>query len=575
MPGPVLKRSIFLATLLSAIMVFGQPAFDFSGLINEDGSIHQIPDPLWPWGDTINVLNYGVDPLDNDFDDRPGIQAAVNAASTGDLIWFPDGVYNMRSAHTSSTTSHIVLENGLHLHGESMAGAVIKSDFPLALNQSETTRTVKIMGVFAATVKNLTFTSSFAGTYSTDPNVNNPDRSAPGVHLYIDDSGSTPSRQVVVDSCIFEKFRAAAIRLANSSDCIVRNSSFRLATDVGGGGAGYGISVQGNGHGNDSYGLSRDSRYNLVENNSFMGPYIRHGVVIQYYSHNNLIRNNTHTANVLDALDLHGEDEYNNEICFNTVSDVSTGAGVGVGNTGATHDASGYNNYIHDNVFLNCREGVKVYLESPNTRIEHNRVESSTVANSKGIYILNGPHTIVKNNIIRYNTGSSFVGIYLNYDSGTLGDYYGDPEFVWIDSNQVYYNTNGVWIEHGQSIFYGPDNLVHDNTETDTLFGVNVTWWVPTALDDFTGPLDPRLMTSYPNPYNASFVLDVMAPSTALSRIDLMDIQGRRVRTLQTGFLIAGEHRIQVNTPELASGIYFVHFQQGRFYQTHKVVLAR
>ncbi|MBT3750525.1 MAG: T9SS type A sorting domain-containing protein, partial [Bacteroidetes bacterium] len=476
---------------------------------------------------------------------------------------------------SSSSTAHIVLRDGYHLHGESMDGAILKSQFPLSVNENSTTKTVSIFGKFAITIKNLTFTSNFEGVYYTDRVNNNPDRSAPGVHLYIDDSGSTPSRQVTVDSCKFEKFRAAAIRLANSSDCVIRNCDFRLATDVGGGGAGYGISLQGNGHGNDSYGLARDSRYNLIENNVFTGPQIRHGVVVQYYSHNNLIRNNVLIETTMDALDLHGEDEYNNEICHNTVTDVTMGGGVGVGNTGADHDASGYNNYIHHNTFQNCREGVKVYLGSPNTRIEYNIVENTTVSSSRGIYILNGPYTTIKNNIIRYNSSTGFIGIYLKHDSGTQGAHDGDPEYVWIDSNEVYYNGNGVWIENGQNIYYGQDNIVHSNTQTDTLFGVNVTWLDVSDVDEPIEPLERLLLSSYPNPFNEGFVLEFQLPSDGQADIQIVDIRGRKVGEIYSGILSAGQHGVHVNTPELSSGIYFIHLMQGADTQTHKIILVR
>jgi len=568
-------RKLIIAGLVLVGVLHAQPAFNIPGFYNENGSVHEILDPYWPWGDTINVVDYGADVLDNGNDDMTAVQAAVNAASMGDLIYFPNGVYNLASVSTSSSTSHIVLSDGYHLHGESMEGAILKSQFPLSVNENSTTRTVSIQGKFAITIKNLTFTSDFSGEYYTDRVNNNPDRSAPGVHLYIDDSGSTPSRRVVVDSCKFEKFRAAAIRLANSSDCVVRNSDFSLATDVGGGGAGYGITVQGNGHGVDSYGFERDSRYNLIENNTFSGPQIRHGVVIQYYSHNNLVRNNILNATTMDALDLHGEDEYNNELCNNTVTNVTMGGGVGIGNTGADHDASGYNNYIHHNSFGNCREGVKVYLGSPYTRIEHNLIESSSVSGGKGIYILNGPRTTIAHNIIRHNTASGFVGIYLKHDNGTLGDYDGDPDSVSIDHNEVYYNTNGIWIENGTNIHYGANNTVHSNNESDTLFGVNVTWWEPVGIDPIRVPDKYLVMNSYPNPYNDSFILEFQVPETAHTSINMLDIRGRMMANIHRGVLSAGAHKVQVNTPEISSGVYFIQIKQNTELSTHKVMLNR
>lgn len=114
-------------------------------------------------------------------------------------------------------------------------------------------------------------------------------------------------------------------------------------------------------------GYRNDTRYNVVRNSVFQGPYIRHGALIQYYAHNNVIYNNTFENTVLDSIDLHGEDEFLNEIYKNTITGVLTGAGIGVGNTGGTaptnHDASGAYNYIHDNKISNSREGIKVHMD--------------------------------------------------------------------------------------------------------------------------------------------------------------------------------------------------------------------
>lgn len=567
--------SLLCICVLVNLRIWAQPAFNIPGFYNEDGSVHEILDPFWPWGDTVNVLDYGADPLDNATDDRPAIEAAISSASQGDLIYFPNGVYNMLSASSLSSNSHIVLRDGYHLHGESMEGAIIKSQFPLAINQNETSKTVRIQGLYGITIKNLTFTSDFSGTYWTDRVTNNPDRSAPGVHLYIDDSGSTPSRRVTVDSCTFEKYRATGIRLANASDCIIRNSKFSLATDVGGGGAGYGISVQGNGHGVDSYGLFRDSRYNLIENNTFTGPHIRHGIVLQYFTHNNLIRNNTLTGTSMDALDLHGEDEYNNELSYNTVSDVTMGGGVGVGNTGVEHDASGYNNYIHHNTIRNCREGIKVYLGSPFTLIEDNTIENFAVYGSRGIYLMNAPHTSLKRNVIKNNTIGGFVGIHLEHDPGTLGSYDGDPEFIWMDDNQIHDNTTGIWIEQGKQIFYGDGNQVYNNTEYDTLFGDQVTWRGPSSLDPAGLPDAISVLRVYPNPFNGAFSLNIAVAAEGPGTLQLLDLSGRLITTLLEQNFQRGEYSWQSSTITLASGLYFLHFKQGNRINVQKIMLVR
>jgi hypothetical protein len=56
------------------------------------------------------------------------------------------------------------------------------------------------------------------------------------------------------------------------------------------------------------------SKFNLVQGCQFLGPYTRNGVVLQYSTHNNLVAFNVARDNRLDAIDLHGEDEFLNEI---------------------------------------------------------------------------------------------------------------------------------------------------------------------------------------------------------------------------------------------------------------------
>ena len=84
----------------------------------------------------------------------------------------------------------------------------------------------------------------------------------------------------------------------------------------------------------DRNGFANDTRWNLVEDSSFEGPYLRHGALIQYVAHNNVIRHNEFHQVRLDAIDLHGELEYFNEIHNNLITDMPYGGGIGIGNTG-------------------------------------------------------------------------------------------------------------------------------------------------------------------------------------------------------------------------------------------------
>ncbi|MDC7223645.1 MAG: polysaccharide lyase family 7 protein [Spirochaetales bacterium] len=425
------------------------------GLINPDGSEHPVHEPNPVTGSTIDVREFKVNLSESKFDDTPAIQAAIDSAEEGDEVFLPAGTYDIYQP--------LVFKSKVNLRGEE--GTVLKVK-PVKDNYIQSV--FLLLGVHDVVVSDMTLTSAFDGNFTTDHKTNNPERDGPKYMVRITDSSSrVPSYNITVDNLLIEKYQTMGVRIANSHDVVVKNSTFQNATDIGGGGAGYGVSIQGDGNGRNRIGFSNDSRYNLVEECTFQGPYIRHGVLIQYYSHNNLVRNNTLIQTKLDAIDLHGEDEYLNEIAFNRIKDIETGAAIGVGNTGATHDMAGPGNWIHDNHITNVREGIKVHLGSPDTLIENNIITGCEVVNSKGIYLQYAPNTIIRNNRIEDNPALGFWGLLINGDSGTEGRGVGIAENVLVEGNSFRNISGGLKITAGTDINM-KDN-VYENLDAEIL----------------------------------------------------------------------------------------------------------
>lgn len=445
------------------------------GLINPDGSEHVLPRPNPVTGKTLNVLDFGADPTANAADDRPAIQKAIDSANPGDEVYLPNGVYNLHSGSETDRVSHLTLKSGVNLRGQSQAGAILVSNFNPEDNQKYNTRVLKAFGLRDILISNLTVTSTFNGKYSTDHRINNPHSGGPVYGIHLEDYAGEPCRNITINGITVEKFQRTGIRVSKSHDVAVRNCVFQNATDVGGGGAGYGITLQGEGHDKNRIGHANDSRYNLVENCRFLGPYLRHGIIIQYFTHNNAVRNNVFEKTILDAIDLHGEDEYFNEVYGNQVRDVLTGAGIALGNTGATHDASGPYNHIHGNTITNCREGIKVSLGSPDTLIENNMITGCSVPAGRGIYVLNAPRTMIRGNKISGNNSDGFWGILLAHDAGDpKNGGAGDPQDIQIIGNQIHNNRNGLKIETGTGIVV-KGNRIANNQDQDFVSAVKVS----------------------------------------------------------------------------------------------------
>lgn len=209
--------------------------------------------------------------------------------------------------------------------------------------------------------------------------------------------------------------------------------------------------------GADRYAYPDDSRHNVVRNNTITGPFIRHGVLLQYYTHNNLVEGNVLTATALDAIDLHGEDEYLNEIRWNLVRD-SQASGIGLGNTGGTatqHDASGPGNWIHHNLLSGNREGVKVGLGTPDTTIENNVIHGDGArAGSTGLYVLNAPGTVLDRNWVFSQGVDDYWAVRIAVDPGDprTGAGAGAPVDVHVKRTVAAGHLNGIRVDAGQQI---------------------------------------------------------------------------------------------------------------------------
>lgn len=402
------------------------------GLREPDGTLHVIPAPS-PAPTIVNVvsraaeLGKSIDLADNASSDQAAIDAVIADVAPGSTIYFPNGTYNV---------STIALKkSGVHIMGQSRDGAIIKSSLSLAGSA------MSIMGLHDIVVSHLTFTSTWAGTYSTDTVNNNPSAGGP---LNMIATGKN-TYNVTIDSVVCEKFDRIGVRIGGGShDILVKNSIARNATDVGGGGAGYGFVVMGDSHldaatnpflGNPL----KDTYFVKLDNNTTVAPYIRHGVIVQYWTHNNLVTNSHFDGTRLDSIDLHGEDEYANEITGNPVTN-SQRAAIALGNSGAGHDKTGVDNWIHDNDLVGNTLGITVEYGTQGTTIEGNTIRDNTSlapVSPRGIVLGSSSGTRVSGNTIANNTVPGFIAVYLKDNAAEGTEPAGGPTNWTISGNTV------------------------------------------------------------------------------------------------------------------------------------------
>lgn len=80
----------------------------------------------------------------------------------------------------------------------------------------------------------------------------------------------------------------------------------------------------------------------------------------------------------------------------------------------------------------------------------------------------------------------------------------------------------------------------------------------------------------YPNPVsnNRSFVVKYRLPKEDFVEIKMLDVFGREVKTLASGFAEAGEHQLLEPTHNLCAGIYFIRMQTRIFGAVKKICLV-
>lgn len=87
----------------------------------------------------------------------------------------------------------------------------------------------------------------------------------------------------------------------------------------------------------------------------------------------------------------------------------------------------------------------------------------------------------------------------------------------------------------------------------------------------------PQSLTlqNFPNPFNTSTNFLFRVPVPEKVRLEIYDVLGKKITTLVNKKLTAGEHRIQFDAGDLASGIYLYSLHIGNRFQVKKFVLMK
>lgn len=97
------------------------------------------------------------------------------------------------------------------------------------------------------------------------------------------------------------------------------------------------------------------------------------------------------------------------------------------------------------------------------------------------------------------------------------------------------------------------------------------------GIDDPIGPLPDAfsLKPIYPNPFNAQAAIDYYIPISAYIAIEAFNLTGQKVAVLFEGYQAAGQHTLNWDATELASGMYFIKASFNGQFQTQRITLLK
>ena len=96
-----------------------------------------------------------------------------------------------------------------------------------------------------------------------------------------------------------------------------------------------------------------------------------------------------------------------------------------------------------------------------------------------------------------------------------------------------------------------------------------------TNNENYLVPKFNKLHQNYPNPFNPSTTFEFSIPYSTHVVLKIYDVLGKEVATLIDEELPMGQHKVNWNVHNLASGVYIYKIQAGEFVQTRKMILMR
>jgi hypothetical protein len=153
----------------------------------------------------------------------------------------------------------------------------------------------------------------------------------------------------------------------------------------------------------------------------------------------------------------------------------------------------------------------------------------------------------------------------------------GNRQWLRIYEDSYYFNTR-----YGRSIIETSDHgaVYAGYSGNEEFHHIMLVKFAPngnTSAGENTEPAPTRylLNQNYPNPFNGKCLIEYILPQPSVVQLDIYDILGQKVATLENGYRLAGVHQVTWESGALPSGLYFYRLSSDEFSETRKMLLLK
>lgn len=170
---------------------------------------------------------------------------------------------------------------------------------------------------------------------------------------------------------------------------------------------------------------------------------------------------------------------------------------------------------------------------------------------------------------------SPLNGVIIKLDNdGEIDQSFGEGGFYNLDINETTYNEKKIEL-------LCDNHYLYVARETGTPYGkievlkLNIDELTSMNERNTSRILSYSLSQNYPNPFNPETTINFTLADPGIVKLTIYNTLGQQVETLVNGQLSAGNHNVQFDGANLASGIYFYKLETNEFTSTKKMILMK